>query len=183
MSSSSKLPPSTYDNQCEFIGLLTQYQVSLRAYIISLMPGVNGVSDVLQDTNLTLWEKSKTFKPGSNFKAWAFAIARHKAKNHLRKVLRQQPVLCLDDDLTEKLASHCLLEPEDTEMRMSALEKCLSKLNPGELALIKQRYATETTLEEYARTLSRPAGSLRVTIYRIRRNLRQCISYQLKLTS
>lgn len=170
-------------SQREFISLITQYQASLRAYIISLMPGMNGASDVLQETNLILWEKSKSFEPNSNFTAWAFAIARYQVKNHRRKVYRQQRVLCLDDDLSDELAEHCLLEPEETESRMQALEKCLAKLNPGELELIKQRYHSDTTLKDYATSLKRPVGSLRVTLHRIRSGLRKCVSFQLNTSS
>mgnify|MGYP000113776971 CR=1 FL=1 len=35
------------------------------------MPGMDGVDDVLQETNVVLWEKRATFEPGTNFRAWA----------------------------------------------------------------------------------------------------------------
>ena len=41
--------------QAEFVGQITRHQTALRAYIISLMPGMDGVSDVLQETNVVLW--------------------------------------------------------------------------------------------------------------------------------
>ncbi|NWK55073.1 sigma-70 family RNA polymerase sigma factor [Verrucomicrobiaceae bacterium N1E253] len=173
----------TPEFQREFVGLITQHQVSLRAYIISLMPGMDGVSDVLQETNLVLWEKRKSFEPGSHFAAWAFAIARFEVKTHRRKMLRKQPMLCLDEQLNDDLAAYCQLPAEDTESRMQALEHCLKKLNPGELELVKQRYAKNTSLKQYAQNLGRPAGSLRVTLHRIRNSLRKCVSYQINTTS
>ncbi|PQJ27627.1 hypothetical protein BSZ32_03355 [Rubritalea profundi] len=59
-----------------FIGEITRIQSQLRAYIISLMPGASGAEDVLQETNLVLWEKRAKFEQGTNFRAWVCAIAR-----------------------------------------------------------------------------------------------------------
>ena len=176
------MPPST-EHQREFIGLITQHQASLRAYIISLMPGLQGASDVLQETNLILWEKRASFEVGTNFTAWAFSIARYETKNHKRKLQRKQVTICLDEDLADELAEFCQLSPDESEMRMSALEHCLAKLKKAELQLIKHRYSSDTTLKDYAEDLNRPVGSLRVTLHRIRAGLRKCISYQLESTS
>ena len=84
--------------QAEFVSQIARHQSALHAYIISLMPGVDGVDDVLQETNLVLWEKRRTFEPGSNFRAWACAIARFRVMGHRRKLARLGFQL-LDDDL------------------------------------------------------------------------------------
>ena len=52
--------------QAEFVGQTARQQAALHAYIISLMPGIDGVDDVLQETNIVLWEKRKSFEPGTN---------------------------------------------------------------------------------------------------------------------
>lgn len=147
------------------------------------MPGVQGVSDVLQETNLILWEKRKSFEPGSNFTAWAFTIARYEVKNYKRKLQRKQTILGLEEKLAEELAEHCQLTPEETDTRMLALEHCLAKLHKNELNLIKHRYITDITLKSYAESLGRPVGSLRVALHRIRSGLRKCIAFQLRSTS
>ncbi len=36
--------------QAEFVGQIARHQAALHSYIISLMPGMDGVSDVLQET-------------------------------------------------------------------------------------------------------------------------------------
>lgn len=172
-------PQSAKDRQPEFISLITQHQASLRAYIISLMPGQPGAADVLQNTNLILWEKKKAYQPGSNFLAWAFTIARFEAKNYKRKLQRQQPILEIDEDLLYDLSEHCVLDPRETEERMLALENCLTKLRPAELELVQSRYMDDTTLVDYAERVGRQVGSLRVTLHRIRKGLRQCISFHL----
>lgn len=175
----SSSPKQTGDKHREFVGLITKHQAAMRAYIISLMPGIPGASDVLQNTNLILWEKRKSFEHGSNFVAWAFTIARFEVKNHKRKIRRQQPILELQEEVAVDLAEYCKLSPEDTESRIGALERCLSKLRPFDRELVKSHYASDITLTGYAEQIDRPVGSLRVSLHRIRAGLRKCIEFQL----
>ena len=55
----------------DFVKLLTGLQPSLRAFIVSLMPGSPDVQDVLQDVNVVIWEKMDSYESGSDFRAWA----------------------------------------------------------------------------------------------------------------
>ena len=82
-------PPSS----AEFVGLLTLHQADLWAFIITLMPGDSEVADVLQKTNLVLWNEQKKFKKGTNFLAWSFTIARFEVLTHWKNRKRQGQVL------------------------------------------------------------------------------------------
>lgn len=161
--------------QAEFVGQITRHQSALRAYIIALMPGMEGVSDVLQEVNVILWEKRATFRSGTNFRAWACAIARLEVKVHRRKMIRHD-MRMLDEDLAEELAEHCAADAGEMDERLRALEKCLGRLNEKERGLIEQRYFSKATLEEFALRCDRPAESLRVSLFRIRAGLKKCIT-------
>jgi len=167
------------EEQKEFVALITRYQAALRGFIISLMPGVTGASDVLQETNLVLWEKRQGFEPGTNFRAWAFAIARLQVKVHLRK-LRRRGNLLLPEKLLEELAEECAAEPEETEARMRALGECLGRLRDEDRALIEHRYASGAPLADFAVRIGRPVESLRVSLHRLRAALKKCIIDQLE---
>ena len=54
----------------EFVAELTNHQTSMLAYIRSLAPGSSGARDLLQEVNITLWQKRESFELGTNFKAW-----------------------------------------------------------------------------------------------------------------
>ncbi|MCA9013773.1 MAG: RNA polymerase subunit sigma-70, partial [Planctomycetaceae bacterium] len=58
-----------------FVQLLTAHQSVLYAYIRSLLPDIEAVQDVLQETNLVLWRRSEEFEAGTNFVAWACKVA------------------------------------------------------------------------------------------------------------
>jgi RNA polymerase sigma-70 factor (ECF subfamily) len=167
--------------QAEFVGQIARHQAALRGYIISLMPGMDGVSDVLQETNLVLWEKRGTFRPGTNFRAWACAVVRYEVKSHRRK-MRRLGMTTLDEKLAEQLAEHCETTPDEVDERLSALDKCLGRLEEKERQLIEHRYSSASGLDEFATLSGRPVASLRVSLFRIRAALKNCINGQLAVT-
>lgn len=59
-----------------FIQSLTKHQSHLRAFILGSFGDYVHCEDVLQQTNLILWEKCGDFRQGSEFLPWALAIAR-----------------------------------------------------------------------------------------------------------
>jgi RNA polymerase sigma-70 factor (ECF subfamily) len=128
-------------DQAAFVGQITRHQSMLKAFIISLMPGLDGVDDVLQQTNLVLWEKRENFRPGSNFRGWACAIARLEVKSHRRRMIRQGKLL-LSEELSEMLAEHCEASPAELDERQAALSRCLERLGENERELIDHRYFT-----------------------------------------
>ncbi len=161
--------------QAEFVGQIARHQAALHAYIISLMPGIDGADDVLQETNIILWEKRTSFEPGTNFRAWACSIARFKVMSHRRK-LSNLGFQLFDEGLTEQLAMECEAEPEELDGRLRALDTCLNRLTDSERSLVEHRYFSGSTLEKYALKVNRPAESLRVSLFRIRAALKKCIA-------
>ena len=168
--------------QAEFVGEITRHQACLRAYIISLMPGMNGVPDVLQETNIILWEKRNTFQPGTKFQAWAFAIVRFEVKAHRRRKFKRNEVT-LGDDLIELLACHSEKSPVEIDERMKVLDKCLGHLKETERHLIEHRYFSEKSLEDFAARSGRSPESLSVTLFRIRAALKKCINGELNINA
>lgn len=163
----------------QFVQLLTDHQAVIRGYIRVLIPNDADIRDVLQNTNVVLWERRETFVPGSNFKAWAFAIARFRAMEH-RKKLQREHKLVFDQGLVELLDegwNGC--DTELIECEYQALEHCLGKLRDKDRALIDARYTHKTPLAEFAKTDGRSESSLRVALNRLRTLLRDCINTRL----
>ncbi len=167
------------DAEGEFVRLLTEHQSSLRGYIVSLMPGLPGSEDVLQETNIALWKKRDRFQPGSNFTAWSFAVARYSTMEHRRKARRDQRLVFSDDLLETLAASPDEIAPPQTEARRTALEGCLARLTEADRTLIQRRYGRGTTVQDYSDSAGRSAGALRISLFRIRAALRRCINQYL----
>ncbi|BDS08731.1 DNA-directed RNA polymerase sigma-70 factor [Oceaniferula spumae] len=172
------LAPETRD----FIKELTQNQLALMNYIRSLMPWApNEVNDILQETNLTLWDKIAEYELGTNFKAWAFTIARYKVLNHL-KVSKSSQLVFFDNELIDQISAATLERGEQaSDMKAHALEQCLQKLSQKQRELLSARYGTEVTVEQYADKLGRSPSSLYVTLNRLRAKLKDCIHNRISL--
>ena len=161
-----------------FVSLLTKHQPELWSYIITLMPGDPDAADILQKTNLVLWTKQQQFKPDTNFRAWAFAIARFEVLAHLKKHKRQGIVL-LDHELLEIVAQEAPEALSPSDQRLAALERCLNKLRPQDRELLDHRYRSNLGLDEFAAKVGRSVSALSVTLHRLRGNLRKCVQDQL----
>ena len=166
----------------EFVRELTNQQTAMLAYIRSLMPGSSGARDLLQEVNVTLWQRKDSFTLGTNFKAWAFQTIRYHILNHRRKV-SSQGWLVFDDDLIEEISP--MLEPESDELeeRHLALRRCLERLRPQDRELLQHRYATESSLRDYAVSTQRSEGTLKALLFNLRAVLRRCIEQQIKPSS
>ncbi len=166
----------------EFVTELTNHQTSMLAYVRSLAPGNSGARDLLQEVNITLWQKRESFELGTNFKAWAFQTIRYHMLNHRRRLV-SQGWLIFDDDLIERMAPGSEAEPAELEERHLALRKCLQRLRPQDQELIHHRYATTSSLQEYATRTQRSAGTLKAILYNLRGALKRCIERDLQQAS
>ena len=151
-------------------------QAELRGLIVALLPGDPSIDDVLQRTNLVLWKKRSVFRPDTDFRAWAFSIARWEVKAYLKERKRRS-WLVFDDDLVELIFKTAEKTAEELPMAdlRRALEQCMEKLKPQERDLVNHRYYTDATLQEYAEQHGRPVTSLKTSLVRIRASLKRCI--------
>ena len=169
---------SSSERDTAIVNLLTEHQLGLRLYVQSLLPGDSSAPDVTQQANTKIWEKRADFELGTNFKAWAFAIARFEVLNYRKQQARDSRLL-FSDELEEIIAAEMEEQVEDFEQRQGALRLCLEKLKPKDRDLIRNRYFERTPLKDYAERIGRSPGGLKVTLHRLRNTLRVCIERQL----
>jgi RNA polymerase sigma-70 factor (ECF subfamily) len=167
--------------EIEFVAQLTEVQLALRLYVQSLLPGDSSAHDVVQQANATLWRKREHFALDTNFKAWAFSIARYEVLNH-RKQQARDLRLVFGEELEEILANDLMEREDDTERRQEALQGCLAKLREQDRELLLHRYtAAAGTLDDFAQRMGRSVGTLKVTLHRLRNALLGCIEKQLAM--
>ena len=166
------------DFDTAFVTQLTEHQLGLQLYVRSLLPGDPAAGDVAQQTNTKLWEKRSQFEMGTNFKAWAFSIARYEVLNY-RKSQARDSRLVFSGELEEIIESE-LAEPDhNLQLRHEALRECLGKLRVQDRQLLLHRYSKRGTLAEYAEMIGRSPGGLKVTLHRLRSALLACMQRRL----
>ncbi|MDI1310999.1 sigma-70 family RNA polymerase sigma factor, partial [Prosthecobacter sp.] len=146
-------------------------------YVQSLLPGDPSAHDVMQQANATLWKKRTDFTLGTNFKAWAFSVARYEVLNY-RKQQARDSRLVFSAELEETFAEELAERDDDLEKRQAALKNCLTKLRQQDRELLLHRYASEGTLQDYSARTGRSVGGLKVTLHRLRYALLGCMEKQ-----
>ena len=172
---------TSHDHETQFVALLTDAQMPLRRYVQSLLPGDSSAPDVVQQANATLWKKRDDFILGTNFKAWAFSVARYEVLNFRKKQARDFR-LVFSEEMEVIFAEDLAVIDEVLDERQEALKGCLLKLREVDRELLLHRYAATGTLQEYAERHGRSVGGVKVTLHRLRHVLLTCIERQLEIT-
>lgn len=170
---------SNENDEAEFVGQITELQSGLRAFISYLMSGASGVADVSQEVNILLWKKRDQFEIGTNFRAWAFTIARYQVLSHLRQ-MRKEGKFLFSPELMDQLADEWQEDTDEHEKLLVALEFCLEKLPSDDLELVNIRYAGHGGVERFAEKLGLRAGSMRLRLFRLRAALKRCVEQQIE---
>ena len=87
----------------DFLKLYTGCQSRLYAFILTLVGNPDQASEVLQETNLVLWQKAEQFEIGTNFMAWALKVARFQVMAFRKKQSRDR--LVFSEAATERVAN------------------------------------------------------------------------------
>ena len=158
----------------EFARLVTETQQRLYAYIYSLMGNSAAAWDVLQETNMVLWNKRDQFEPGTNFRAWAHSIGRFQVMAYLRD-RKREPLCLLTPEILEKLQKESKPEFDNYEARLKAMTTCLQRLKPNAALMIRLHYAEKRSLLQVGEHLQMTVNAVKQSLFRARRNLRDCI--------
>ncbi len=168
------------DEDADFVALLTAGQAAIAVVVRALMPGEAGFEEVVQQTNAKLWEKRGEFEIGTNFEAWASAVARYEVLNY-RKQQARDSRLWFSDELEQLIVDEVPQLLRDLPQQQLALQKCLGELKEESRELLLARYRGEESIAQLAARLGRSVGGVRVTLSRLRDVLQKCIQRKLGL--
>lgn len=158
--------------------LFVQFSPEVRGFILALRPDPSRADDVFQETFLTVTRKAADFRPGTNFLAWACAIARYKVLEEGRR--RPKAPQPLSDEVLESLCA-VMPEPEEEDHELMLLTECLSELHTHVRRAMEMRYEQGHKPAEIARRLGWTAESVYVVLSRARATLRDCVGRKLSL--
>ena len=156
-----------------FVREMTRCQNSVFAYILSLVPNPDSARDILQETNVVLWQKAEQFDDETEFMAWACTVARYEVLAYRRDHQRDRHLF--DEALLIQVADDAVALPLDPDERTRAFEDCLEGLPPGQRELIAARYQPGASVKAMAEARGQTAAGLSVSLSRIRKSLADCV--------
>ena len=158
-----------------FITQITKSQRQLHSFILSMVWNPVEADDILQETNLVLWEKAAEFDDSRPFLPWAMRFAQFQAMAWLKKNSRQKQRLVIDDDLAKLLADEAVDDEQAYDSRRAALARCMKKLKPEQRALIARRYEPNASVNAMADIAGITPKAVSDRLRRIRYSLLDCI--------
>lgn len=161
------------DEVSQFIEALTRSQGRLFAFILTLLPDHVAASDVLQNTNMVLWQKAGKFKAGSNFTAWSSTVAYYEVRAFRKRAAQDRHMF--SDAFLEQVADVARDATSNSEQMAAKLAFCLKKLSSSQREMIQKRYAPGGCVAAMACELGKSEGTISQTLYRIRKQLARCL--------
>lgn len=147
-------------NEEPFSRLLVAYRQQIYGFILALVHDRTVASDILQEASIVLWRKFDSFEPGTDFGAWAMAVARLSVCEWRRR--ERHPPLQLDDKELALLADDAASVSSEYEARQEALRACMQRLSQADQDLIVSRYYAGKSVS----SLAQLAGRTRMSVYK-----------------
>lgn len=162
-----------------FVALFVRHQAAIHSFILTMLPSIADSEEVLQESSMTMWKKFDQFQPNTNFRNWAFQIARYTTFNYVRRLGRDRHLF--SEALMRQLATDVETANEELESRRQILRQCIAKLQPKDSEVLAKCYAEGATIVGYAKEIGKSANAVTKQLSRIRSGLRRCVRRTLGL--
>jgi RNA polymerase sigma-70 factor (ECF subfamily) len=165
--------PHVENHSESFLMLVTGIQRMLHAFILKMVPRLSDADDILQETNLVLWAKQDEFALGTDFRAWAFRIARYQVMAYRKR--QSISHLVFNDELIDRLANHAQAQEDQLLNKRELLLACLEKLSEIQRRLLANRYGDQLSGREIAERTGRNVDAVFQSLHRARESLLHCV--------
>lgn len=157
-----------------FVARLAEAQFALHAYLSYLVGNTHDAYDVLQETNLILWQKAGAYEADKPFLNWARTIAFYQALKFRKTQSRER--LVFDDDVLRQVAAYAECGEENEHHRLlDRMEECFGRLAPEQRAVMLAKYQEGATLAELGARLGCSSAAAGMLLMRIRKVLARCV--------
>lgn len=158
--------------------MLEAMQPRLYGFILKRLADRDQSLEVLQRTNLVIWQKATDYQPGTSFEAWTFTIARFQLMAWRKTQSRNR--LVFSDTVYEQIDGKVKPSEDEDDARVDALKDCVKQLNVDESKLLEQRYREDRPLATIASTMNMSLDAIGMRLSRIRKKLGKCIQQKLQ---
>jgi RNA polymerase sigma-70 factor (ECF subfamily) len=147
----------------------------LRAWLAALAPFDDVADEVAQEAFITAYQQIRRFRAGTDFGAWLRAVAFQLLRQARKKfAVRQRQRAAWLAEVSPPQSP----PPPQSDSRIDHLERCLDQVPVHIKALLTQRYHDGTSIGEIGKAAGQSPEWVRTTLYRARRQLRECIEHR-----
>jgi RNA polymerase sigma-70 factor (ECF subfamily) len=150
--------------------LYKRYSVPLLRYFYRMLWKQEALAqDTLHDLFVKVIERAGQFNTDRRFSTWLYAAAHNMCKNEYRKVAFRRAA-----DLVARVALHAderIHQDMDDQAFLKTLDKVLDKMDEDDKNLFVLRHELEMPVEEIARLLDCPVGTVKSRLFYLRKEL------------
>jgi RNA polymerase sigma-70 factor (ECF subfamily) len=161
-----------------------RYGRRIHHFVLGMVRDVHLAQDVTQEVFEKLLCKHDLYRPGTNFRAWLFEIARNQALTALRSRQRlPRPVSSLQPadtgDLLESLPAEPVAQQLEEDEFMAAFQTAVDELPEHYRTVFDLCVRQGRPYQEAGETLGLPTGTVAIRIMRARKRLFTALQHHL----
>ena len=158
-----------------FDPIVRRHISAIRAFVAMKLPVPHLADEITHETFVFAFRNLEGLELRGTMRAWLRAIAWNLVRKELLRFAREQQNLSrLERAQIMDLATATADGVNDSD-EAALLEECLTILAPTARKLVEERYQRGLTNEELAEVMGRTAEWVRVTLFRVRKQLKECI--------
>lgn len=161
-----------------FAPLVRRHLSEIRAFVCLRLPVPHLADEITHETFVFAFREIARFDATKPLRPWLRAIAWNLVRSELLRFAREQVNLSRFEQ-TQLIALARDAEQRALRDETIFLEECLAHLPENLRRLVDERYRLGRTNEEIAAAYERSAEWVRVTLFRVRKQLRDCIETKL----
>lgn len=159
--------------------VISRYKIKLFNYIRRIT-SVNDedVEDLLQEIFLKVYLNLNSFDQTMKFSSWIYAIARHQAISHFRKIKARPEgyAVVIDDDLINRLTvDFDLINKIDQKNQQEKVSQALLKLKSKYREIIMLKFIEEKSYQEISDIIKKPVGTVGSMLNKAKIELRKLL--------
>lgn len=161
------------DRHESFLRLFAAHEPALRVHVRRLVPTRADADDVLQEVAVVLWRKFGEFEPDTNFRSWAFSVAKYEVLAWRRDKARGREML--SGDVIELLADESGRDEPRLALERELLHQCLATMPAENRELLLAAYQPGVRIQDVAGRSGRTVGGFYQWLHRVKRMLLDCV--------
>jgi len=157
-----------------FDPLVRRHLPTVRAFVALRLPVPGLVDEITHETFVSAFRIIGEFDPDRPFRAWLRGIAWNLVRQELQRFAREQANLSRFEQ-AQLVGFSRGIDSETPSDDAVFLEECLKHLPADMHQLVEERYRRGLSNEELGVAVGRTVEWVRVSLFRIRKQLRTCI--------
>jgi len=142
----------------------------LRRYARALLGDRHAADDLVQDTLERAWNKFHLWRPGSDLRAWLFAIMHNVFVNQVRSKRSES------ETAMEELPVVAVRATQSDALEIADVERALRALSDEQREVLVLVAIEQMTYDEVSRALAIPIGTVMSRLSRARERMRRLLA-------